>query len=326
MYSKYYAAFYLIFHFRAMNKLEQCDSDAQRNWRYSSQINIAKNKRGRKGNLDKVLSKIVANHDPLLSVERLERFIVENATEFDNVCGSAKCEEKSIASNISPKSVHELSSLDKGTYSPTSCNGAVVSLNVDDMSIVTPYQTIRQESPQNCTKDKRSWNKKRRTIEMEHATSLGEYVMHKYPKGGRQLKKHHFSSRQLLHIGKMRNSCYRKYLAVKYPQTINLNLHKYKSIRKSYMVNFPQKKKLDLSNAGQKKLHQIFKRWQRKNLPRIQHNSELLRELTYHWSAIREKHLQKHGVKLPDVTVSAVDIIATAIQVFIRNEIARIDR
>ena len=309
-----------------MNKVEHCNSVAQRNQRCSSRLDVALKGWGTRRNLDKVLSKMVANHDPLLSVGGFERFIVGNATEFDNVCGTSKQEETSIVSSISTKSAHELSSSDKGAYPPTSSNGAVVNLNVDFKSIVTPNPANKQESPQNCTENGRSWNKKRRNIEMEQATSLKEYVMHKYSNEGRQFKKHRFRSKQLLHIGKVRKPCYRKYLAVKYPHTINLNLHKYRSIRKSYMVNFPQKKKLDLSNAQQKKLHQIFKRWQRKNLPKIQHNSELLRELTYHWSAIREKHLQMHGVKLPDVTVSAVDIIATAIQVFIRNEIAKISR
>ena len=310
-----------------MNKFEQNNNVSLRNRRYASRLARRSNIIGSRGNLSKVLSKIVSNHDPLLSVGKFEKFIVENAMEFENVCNAGTYKESSSDNETADsncESVNLLSSVKDKSCPPASCDGANVSLNIDDTSIVTPNPTTSQVDPETlfCTGKKNKWIKKRRFMEMENATSLEEYAMLKYGKGERQFKKRRFGSKQLLHLRKIRNPCYRKYLAIKYPHTINLNLHKYRSIRKSYIVNFPVKRKLELSKVSEI----LFKRWQRKKLPKIQHNSELLRELTFHWSEIREKHHEMYGGRLPDVTVSAVDTIATAIQVFIRNEIAKLTK
>ena len=332
------------------SQIRRYEAIAVRRRKFAARLRYTEDKQGVRNNPNKkyfndVLSKVVAKFDPQLSVNNFDKFVVEQFSEFNSFIGNAVPDVGN--STISPESINvnqttslteDRSSTIQPIPSPLSlyedrshkADVAPTLVNVDELSIVTPNleddvgdtdakQTVQEISD---TAKIGFQGKTYKSIAMENATTLGEYVVAKYAKYEKQYKKKrfHINSKQMVHFRKLRNPCYRKYLAVKYPHLVNINFHKYSSIRRSYVVNPSRNKFKDLSQTQT----YLYKRWKKKKLPKMQHNSELLRELTLHWAKIQDKHLEVHDAKLPDLTVKAVDTIATAVQVYIRDEVMKI--
>ena len=318
------------------SQIQKSETVAVRRRKLAARLQFTENRKAIKNNPSKeffneVLSKVVAKHDPLLSVKNYDKFVAENVFEFNNLNDTPDEETNEteiIVHPTVPKSTVEREQSLHSTFSnflnqtPEDTTQADPPLvKVDELSIVTPNLCDPYEIEGTTGSVWKNYRKVKsyRSLKLRKAATIGEYVMAKYAQNKKKYKRRRFSSNQMVYFRKLRNPCFRKYLTVKHPHVLKMNLHKYSSIRRSYIVNPSRDKFKHLSLPSK----QLYTRWQKKNLPKIHHNSELLRELTLHWTAIRDEHFQTHGSRLPDLTVQAADVIATAVQVFIRNQIKR---
>ena len=88
------------------------------------------------------------------------------------------------------------------------------------------------------------------------------------------------------------------------PNITTHRLFEYQAIRRSYIVNSTPSKDL---NSREKFL---YRRWESRQLPKLLHNSELLREITLHSVAVNEKRGNQNKSRLPPLTVTAIDVLA----------------
>lgn len=319
--------------------IQKSETVAVRRRKLAARLQFTENRRAVKNNPSKrffneVLSKVVAKVDPLLSVKNYDKFVSENVSEFNsfNTTPESECVEETnteiiVHPNV-PKSTVERELSLHSTFSSflnqtpeTTTQADPPLVKVDELSIVTPNLCDPCEIEGTTGSIWKNYRKVKsyRSLKLRKSATIGEYVMAKYAQNKKKYKQRRFSSKQMVYFRKLRNPSFRKYLTVKYPHVLKMNLHKYSSIRRSFIVNPSRNKFKHLSLPSK----QLYTRWQKRNLPKIHHNSELLRELTLHWTAIRDEHFQTHGSRLPDLTVQAADVIATAVQVFIRDRIIR---
>lgn len=295
---------------------------AVRNRKFASRLKRPEHQGPKKRALNHALQKIISNFDSVLTVNSFERFLVENSSEFDEQAEKNASEKGCQVNN-------ELKEVTSFHQSTPCCNTTLTispqssMLDVDELSIVTPVKNERENArAEEVPKNERKYIKSYRELAMAASKTPGQYTVAKYKKNNKRFGKRLFVNKHSALLYKMKQPSYRRFLAVKYPKMVKLNLHKFFHVRQKFLTDSKSCKSSRLS----KPLLQALKKWEGRNLSKIEHNPELLRELAFSWSSMCENHFKTNGLRLSELTVESVDILATAVQVFIRDQIVKISK
>ena len=189
---------------------------------------------------------------------------------------------------------------------------ALESLDNEEPVTSAQQRSTQEETPTSSSKRKRwrSVSKKARAIDA--SKSLDKFVKAKYVTKYNSYK-YKFTGSQWEHLKRLSQPKYRSLLHIAHPRTVhNRYLYKNKHVRRAFVL--ARQRGVSCASA---QAQRIYSKWKESALPALPHNGELLREIALH-SAVR------FGQEGPQLTVAASDVIATAVQVFIRKRMREI--
>lgn len=283
----------------------------ERKVQYADRINRTADRTTAKYNrgvYNKILSRIIHRYDPLLSVNSHEEFVVKENSEYEEVLKGEKmvCQIDQNRNELQSDDI--VASIDEDQTDGHCLN------SVEKIVVSKPVAKNVTLSEKFQTKSARFNKVRHKMISMKllKATSLPNYLSLKYLKKfkNKRFKGKPSISRKML--TKLNSSLYRRHIPVKKKQ-----YYKYKTIRRNFLVP----SKYDRFLFDSRKLKQLHQDYLNLKLPKITHSPELLREIALHSHSLIEHRGPDNT--FPYLTVGASDILATSIQVFIRDQILK---
>eukprot|EP00116_Pleurobrachia_bachei_P005410 sb/3465672/ len=317
--------------------------------------------------LENILGRISQNHDPLLSVKRREKLMVENKatllehhhTELTEKLSKRKRKRR----GRTPSKKRRVDNNDNESETPTlhpttekllyqkrrnwalrkvfrTLSDPVKSYNLplvleklqSRKELRCPYEKLlveefvnfksrlNNEAAPSTSEDGYSPGKilddvpQKKTVKprfnlrdhmLKRTTNFRDYFLLKYRGRKKENQKQLMvSDRHWVH--RLQHKFSRTFLISKYPNLSPHKLHKHRAIQRKFLRS---KRKPTLGTYQRS----LLTRLQRRNLGSLEHSGELVREVIHHSVRL--------GTELP-LSVSAGDILAKAVQVFIRNELA----